>query len=306
MALAVNHKTNDEQELKMDGNRIAAFARLGMSNTPVRVDETLDIRKPAWFLALIPWTVAKFWLENYNTRNRTMSPKHVSYLAKILDNHEWRADLDDPIVFDWEGNLQNGQHRLEASVKTKRDIIVPLRTGADPALYKYRDSGKPRTYVDRSNYSDHNWQNQVINKVITAWIKEITGDTARLSQDARDKFFEDHKEELTWIAEANASNSASNVGVNRAAICVALCQFYRLNPTKAMQFQETLYAPTGPIQQATVLRDFIIRNHVSKGPASNARNSEIIRYCYCAMNAFLDNRPLGHLRQAQALKGYKE
>jgi hypothetical protein len=62
-----------------------------------------------------------------NTRNRDLRRSRVEHLAGILDRGEWRL-TGDAIVFDLDGVLLNGQHRLNACVVAEQPIeVIVLR-----------------------------------------------------------------------------------------------------------------------------------------------------------------------------------
>lgn len=62
-------------------------------------------------------------LADQNIRNRDLRESRVTHLAAILDRGEWKL-TGDAIVFDLDGVLLNGQHRLAASVAADKPIEV--------------------------------------------------------------------------------------------------------------------------------------------------------------------------------------
>jgi hypothetical protein len=67
--------------------------------------------------------IAKIWLGRNIHNNRTMESRHVERLAEIVRNGHWRFN-GDPIRFDEQGRLIDGQHRLSAVVLAN----VPIDT----------------------------------------------------------------------------------------------------------------------------------------------------------------------------------
>jgi hypothetical protein len=62
-------------------------------------------------------------LDEQNTRNRSLRSSRVTHLAGIIDRGEWRL-TGDAIVFDLDGVLLNGQHRLAACGAVGKAIQV--------------------------------------------------------------------------------------------------------------------------------------------------------------------------------------
>lgn len=62
-------------------------------------------------------------LKEQNVRNRDIRQGRIEHLAAIIDKGEWRL-TGDAIVFDIDGVLLNGQHRLTAAVVANKPIEV--------------------------------------------------------------------------------------------------------------------------------------------------------------------------------------
>jgi hypothetical protein len=103
---------------------------------------------------LIPPTVemvdavtAKSWLPT-NTRNRKISNDNVNFLVGIIRRGEWVYD-GDPIRFDYNGVLLNGQHRLLAISATDARVPLAVQRGLAPESQNSMDTGKPRSFSDQ-------------------------------------------------------------------------------------------------------------------------------------------------------------
>lgn len=57
---------------------------------------------------------------------------------------EWKLN-GQSIDFDWDGNLLNGQHRLEACKQAKVPFTTVVVYGLDPSVYTTYDNGRART-----------------------------------------------------------------------------------------------------------------------------------------------------------------
>lgn len=99
-------------------------------------------------IKLISPAEATHILNNYNTKNRKANRYHVNALARNMLNGTWRYN-GDPIRFDSNGTLIDGQHRLLAIVKAEKTIMFNVIRGLDPECIKAIDvESKPRTLAD--------------------------------------------------------------------------------------------------------------------------------------------------------------
>jgi hypothetical protein len=92
-----------------------------------------------------------------NTRNRSINPRKAERLAQALKNGEWIFNAQ-PIVFDTNGVLLDGQHRLMACVMADIAIKSLVVWGAQPESQSTMDLGTPRSVADilaLEGYSNH-------------------------------------------------------------------------------------------------------------------------------------------------------
>lgn len=91
--------------------------------------------------------VAERILEGRNKGNRKISPYRVKMVCEELSNGRWKVN-GETIIFDAEGSLKNGQHRLTACLQ----MGIPLRTwvvfGVDPGCFDTLDRGRNRQTSD--------------------------------------------------------------------------------------------------------------------------------------------------------------
>lgn len=82
-----------------------------------------------------------------NTGNRRLRPHKVSAYAEMMRSDGWHL-TGDPIVFDANGRLIQGQHRLAACVSAEVPFVTAVMRDADPAAYAVMDSGMARQAAD--------------------------------------------------------------------------------------------------------------------------------------------------------------
>lgn len=91
---------------------------------------------------------AKEILEHHNKRNRAISPKTVQQYARAMKLGTFPF-VGDPVRFDRDGNLLDGQHRLAAVVMSECPQVFVIVRNLDPDWQKYMDSGRRRSVADQ-------------------------------------------------------------------------------------------------------------------------------------------------------------
>lgn len=81
-----------------------------------------------------------------NANNRALSEGRVRGLADAMTAGEWR--VAQPIILDYNGRLVDGQHRLQAVIRSGVPTKFLVVTGVEPETFSVVDQGKNRTAVD--------------------------------------------------------------------------------------------------------------------------------------------------------------
>src|SRR5580693_6580639 len=105
-------------------------------------------------VVIITSSQAATLLEKTNLRNRKLSEKSWQKIQKALLNNEWKLN-GETIVWDWNGVLQNGQHRLWACAESGVDMTTLIVWGVDPAAFPTYDIGKLRRAADVLGIKGH-------------------------------------------------------------------------------------------------------------------------------------------------------
>jgi len=104
---------------------------------------------------------AHTWLEKNNKNNRPMSDKQVSKLIDEMNNGRWVFN-GATVVFGSDGNVQNGQHRLKAIVRSGVEQVLIVVRGIKPSAADSHDSlGKARHGGDVLSRHGVTFYNQV-------------------------------------------------------------------------------------------------------------------------------------------------
>lgn len=114
-----------------------AAARMPGTRPPVR---------PTFGVVTITPTIAERLL-NANKRNRPLSGATVERYARDMAQGRWQL-TPQPVAFDWEGNLLDGQHRLYAVIESNTAIESSVGCDFDPDAFKAIDRGKKRSIAD--------------------------------------------------------------------------------------------------------------------------------------------------------------
>jgi hypothetical protein len=88
-------------------------------------------------------TIAAKWLEK-RAPNRPLSRAVVQRYASAMKEGEWVVN-GESIKFNKHGDLEDGQHRLQAVVVSGATITSLVTRGLDPSVYETIDEGRPRT-----------------------------------------------------------------------------------------------------------------------------------------------------------------
>lgn len=91
--------------------------------------------------------MANQWLEGNHKKQRSLSQKKVNTYAASMENGDWQF-TGEPLIFDTNGDLINGQHRLMAVIRSGCTIPFMVISGVDEKSYNYIDIGKKRSAAD--------------------------------------------------------------------------------------------------------------------------------------------------------------
>lgn len=90
--------------------------------------------------------IAKAWLAK-DTRNRNLSDSAVKVYEQDMLAGKWQLD-GEPIIFDSQGQLKNGQHRLVACMQSGASFETVVVHGVDPSAFMTMDEGRRRCASD--------------------------------------------------------------------------------------------------------------------------------------------------------------
>lgn len=91
--------------------------------------------------------IAKRILDTQNMNNRHISMKDAYKYAKIMKEGRWK--LGEPIMFDEDGILRDGQHRLKAVIVANMPIEFVVEKGLDREIINDLNTGRATTLKNK-------------------------------------------------------------------------------------------------------------------------------------------------------------
>jgi hypothetical protein len=160
-------------------------------------------REPRIEIVRVDPELAQQYLEK-NTKNRLVTRRNVEQLANEMKENRWLFN-GEPIRFDWNDVLMDGQHRLLSIVKSgvAQDILVIWNL--DPAALYITDVGIKRSFANALTLEKHvnasakasltglvwEWDGGARGPAITHFNSNVRPQIPELMQ-----FFESHEEEI--------------------------------------------------------------------------------------------------------------
>lgn len=123
---------------------------------------------------------AELWLEK-NSINRKKTHRHVERLAAAIRRGEWVFN-GEAIVFDEDGNLADGQHRLEAIILAGLPVETLVVRGVEPARAQdTMDAGMKRSLAGQLQVRNEENAHTLASAI--AVVHRLTGQQSYASQD---------------------------------------------------------------------------------------------------------------------------
>lgn len=117
---------------------------------PARYNKKLTL---SWDVTTITPDISAEWLGK-NVKNRKRSDKTTAQYARDMKAGRWRL-TGDPIRFDVNGNLIDGQHRLQACIDADVNFVSAVVYGLQPDDQDVLDSARSRTAADALQIHGH-------------------------------------------------------------------------------------------------------------------------------------------------------
>lgn len=246
--------------------------------------------------------VAATWLR-LNRSNRPLRKQTIERLAKMMTRGEFKADHPDHVMFDEQGWLINGQHRLHAIVRSQTTQEMRVLRHVPREMAHVIDIGIRRTIEDSVWIANGEKVDRLGLKLLTrfaggGWVQ--TSGSLPYTREELIAIYDKYHEALTKVANLFLEKKQ---GSARAAIRAAVARAWvaRTSDRKRIgEFIDTLC--TGHYQDADedsaglILRDHILMNH-GKQTGGNRERFLYQRVSYC-LGKFLVREKVAKVREA--------
>lgn len=189
---------------------------------------------------LVTPELAQEWVEKRNVHNRPIVKAHVDALAREMAAWNGNGAHPEPLIFDRDGYLLDGQHRLAAVVKLQHPIPFVVCSGVNPELFAHINIGRQRSPSDRLLGVIDPCIVPVIRyhlRVRVPWVdrsrKFIPGDYVSLYERAKDAY--------DFVRPIRAAKKQS-AGLRRVVVSVGLVELYVINQDAATRFTSDISA----------------------------------------------------------------
>lgn len=227
-----------------------------------------------------------------HVKNRNVADSRVDLLSDQMKSGKWRTN-GEPIIFDEDGYLLDGQHRLWAVVNSKVTIETVITRGVERSTFATIDTGAGRTAGDVLSIVGE--ANTPILASTLGWLHRY--ETGKMLWHLKPSGFTSAtglallrkhgaiRDEITW-----ACAQRSNVFLNHiptSVLALTRYLFSQYKPNKAHEFFD-LVGDVQPDKSGTptrTLRDWLLQNERSRAKATTI---EFIAVTMKAWAAFLN------------------
>lgn len=217
---------------------------------------------------ITPLKAQKYLGKNYEY-NRNKRARVIETYGKDMRQGKWRWHVAPPIVFDKQGRLIDGQHRLEAVVKSGKTIKSYVVRGADEDDYKVIDSGIGRKAADGLKQYPQSANLATAARAYLSWDcgeRRIFGKTENIrwsNQDIVD-YVETHPLIHEYVTEAR--RCYEKMGLPMKMMSVFVRNIYEADPDSAEEFMNSLVGGVGlrPQDPVYVVREQLLNESMRK------------------------------------------
>jgi hypothetical protein len=251
--------------------------------------------------------MAQDWLEG-NVDNRNLREPRVVNLSQVLQRNEWEL-TGDCLVFDEDGTLLNGQHRLSAVVVTGIPARFVILRGVPSKAQEVMDTGLARTLGDQLQRRGVPYYTYVSSALF--WLhriaySEATGIAHYAEPGQRPSFrqllklYDDNKE----LGE-EASQIGRHVSTLKVRAGATLALYHRLKQLDDENIEEevdTFFEKwvTGAELKASDpifrLREWCVEDAAKRHTRGRAPDYRYVAYVLTAWNKWRDGEPIRQLK----------
>ncbi len=228
--------------------------------------------------------LATQWLEK-NTHNRPIKDTAVKDYAADMKAKKWELN-GSAIVFDWDGTLQDGQHRLWACIESDTPFMTNVTEGVDPKVFPTIDTGRKRTAADVLGIADVVNRNAVAAAaaIVISYKKGTIKQNERVSHRDVLEFVSANADLGEWVSRCKRAKGFSQSYTTLLAAVLFLGS--RKHPQRADDFLHKFQTGEDLKTGSPVLA---LRNRLL---TSKDKRKDRLALIIQAWNAFVKGRPL--------------
>ena len=231
--------------------------------------------------------IAKKWLDQ-NTGNRRLRDTAVDQYARDMTADNWERKPV-AVCFDDTGKLGNGQHTLNAIVKSGKAQELLVARNVPRKAIAMMDRGLVRTLNDVANFLGAEIESRRAG--VARILKWGPRDQGAKSFDELLEAYQDHAEVIDLVCAV----APKTAGMNAAMLAVCAKAAYTRDHAKIQRFLQVLRTGMvdGEHESAAIrLRDF---GRSLRGANSQALREETYNKTMSALSHFLDGKPMTKL-----------
>jgi len=241
------------------------------------------------FFAEVTSLQAKFWLENHNHVNRKKRIGTIEKYIRDRGNNLWLT-THEAVAFDWNGELVDGQHRLEMISQSGQSIKTLIVLGLDPEVRMVVDTGIPRHPHDvlkLLGYDATPWDVAIVRQMMSSIFPR------RPTMSEIVHAYKKHEKKAKIICDMFPTKKRHVTMSPVLAPMARALETYDENLIQ--QFADILYSGMSRgrkrDQGTIILRDYLVQLRMRGG----SLDREIYRITESALHAFLNNEHLTNL-----------
>jgi hypothetical protein len=172
-----------------------------------------------------------------NPINRPLRPSWINQLCWYIETGQWKT-THQGIAIDRNGNLLDGQHRLEAIIKSGKIVTMWVTRGCDAETYQVIDAGRMRTVGDRLRLIEHPQVNQTACAMLRSYLVATTSQNYKPSLPELEKTFDSMRDSFAAVAGNFRHRRVRSI--TRSDVGAAVASYHHKHPQEATDFMESL------------------------------------------------------------------
>lgn len=200
---------------------------------------------------------AEKYLEKCTARQRRVSGHRVRYYANMIARGEFRHTAQG-IVFDSNGHLIDGQHRLHAVIKADSPVKMQVTRGEKPDNYDVYDDVGARSVADRTQLHSHEFVRTLLTRVINRMVQVHFGYKNKIINAYYYDTYEQHKEQMDAVCESICPHRARIF--KDPSFLLAMVEYFVINQEMAeIMLEEVIEGDNlDKYSPSKVLRDYLM------------------------------------------------